>query len=152
MTVFNANNAFIKAFRDARTTNRKTIITIVRVLFENEVGGNEPDESALMKHLEDIFKKNKLSNIDIDREFAEEVIRGIANKYNEIDEQIEKASMRPLNGIGRIEINILRYGVFELLFGRDMVRSLDAEYVIDELAELAKNLVKSEKFCKIVAP
>ncbi len=142
MTVFNANNAFIKAFRDAQTTNCKTIIIIVRVLFENEGGDNEPDESALMKHLEDIVKKNKLSNIDIDREFAEEAIRGIANKYNEIDELIEKTSMRPLNGIGRIEINILRYGVFELRFGRDMVRSLDAVYVINELVELAKNLVR----------
>ena len=138
MTFLRANNAFIRAFRDAQTINRKTIITIVWVLFENDFDGNGPDESALMKHLDDIVKKNNLW--DIDREFAEEAIRGIANKYNEIDTQIVKTSIRPLDEIRIIEINVLRYGVFELQF-KDTGRLLKTSYVIKELVEIAKNLL-----------
>ena len=138
MTTFTANNAFIEAFRDARSTTRKTIITIVWVLFENDFDDNEPDESALMKRLEDIVKKNDLS--DIDRKFAEEAIRGIADKYNEIDKQIGKVSTWPLSKIGKIERSAFRYGVFELQF-KDTGTLLSPGYVINELVELAKNLV-----------
>ena len=127
------NNTFIEAIYGAETTNRKTIITIVWVLFENDDG--VLDEGVLMNCLEDIIEKNKLS--DINSEFAKNAIGGIVDKYIEIDKIIAEVSRRPLDSIGSIERNILRFGVFELKFGRAWAPA----YVINEAIELAKNLV-----------
>lgn len=127
------NNTFIEAIYGAETTNRKTIITIVWILFENDDGVLY--EGVLMNRLEDIIEKNKLS--DINSEFAKNAIGGIVDKYIEIDKIIAEVSRRPLDSIGSIERNILRFGVFELKFGRAWAPA----YVINEAIELTKNLV-----------
>ena len=127
------NKAFIEAICDAETTNRKTIITIVWVLFKNDDG--VLDKGVLMNCLEDIIEENKLS--DINKEVAENAIGGTVDKYNEIDKIIGEVSRRSLGSIGSIERNILRFGVFELKFGRAWAPA----YVINEVIELAKNLV-----------
>ena len=133
------NETFIKAFNDAETTDRKTIITIVWVLFENDINGGEPEQSSLMKHWKITIDKNELSNMGIDIEFAKNAIRGIVDKYNEIDKTIDDISKSKVTE--PIQRNILRFGVFGLKFGKDYGLPMERTEVNDAMIEIARNLL-----------
>jgi N utilization substance protein B len=89
---------------------------------------------------DDIFKiaKTNIENNpidDIDEVFVSRLIKGVKDKYKEIDVLIEKAAPEwPLEQIAAIDIAILRLAIYELLFCTD----IPPKVAIDEAVELAK--------------
>ena len=73
-----------------------------------------------------------------DTDFMEDLLKGVLKKQKELDTIIEKAAPEwPLDKISMIDRNVLRIGLFELLFGqRDQV---PPKVAINEAIELAKN-------------
>ena len=69
--------------------------------------------------------------------FIHDIVDGIMAHLNEIDQIIEKAAPQwPLDQIAMVDRNVLRVGIFELLFGnRDEV---PPKVAINESIELAK--------------
>jgi N utilization substance protein B len=69
------------------------------------------------------------------REFADELVRGVAENVEPIDEAIRTASKHwRLERMARVDRNILRIGVHELRRAPDVPRAI----IIDEAVELAK--------------
>ena len=88
--------------------------------------------SALSRNLDDVAGK------DADRAFAEKLITGIMGKNEELNAIIVKAAPQwPLDKIAPIDRNVLRIGLYELLFGnRD---SVPPKVALNEAIELAKS-------------
>src|SRR3989338_5043420 len=82
-----------------------------------------------------------------DTDFVEKLIKGIFEKIEAIDEIIEKAAPEwPLEQIAIVDRNVLRLGLYELLFGN--YKEAPPKVAINEAIELAKNFggEKSGKF------
>ncbi|OGG72530.1 transcription antitermination factor NusB, partial [Candidatus Kaiserbacteria bacterium RIFCSPLOWO2_01_FULL_53_17] len=74
---------------------------------------------------------------DVDQSFMERLLFGVIAKRNDIDLVIGKAAPEwPLERIAPIDRNILRLGLYELLFS-DRVQ-VPAKVAINEAIELAK--------------
>jgi len=73
-----------------------------------------------------------------DTDFIHQLIDGTMKHINEIDKIIEKAAPQwPLNQVAIVDRNVLRVGLYELLFGkRDEV---PPKVAINEAIELAKS-------------
>ena len=70
-------------------------------------------------------------------EFAWRIAKGLIENLSEIDKIIEKAAPQwPLNQIPIIDRNILRIGLYELLFGNR--KEVPPKVAINEAIELAK--------------
>lgn len=124
--------------RDAR-------ILIVQTLFENDFHGTEPTGSDLVSIFNRIAKEHNPSFVDND--FAKNILIGIASKYKEINTIIENtASDWPLEKIGTVDRNILRLGVFELLFGSEF--DVPGRVALNEAIEVTKAFLgdSSRKF------
>ena len=106
----------------------------LQTLFEWDFGGCKPDTAH------DILKRNiaEFGAELVDDEFTESLFNGVIRKQSVIDDIITKAAPEwPLDKINIIDRNILRIGLFELLFGnRDEV---PPKVAINESIELAKN-------------
>lgn len=114
--------------RDAR-------ILIVQTLFENDFHGKEPDGVELVRVFNRIAKEHNPTFID--NEFAKNILLGIAGKYSEINNIIEKVATNwPLDKIGSVDRNILRLGVFELLFGSEF--DVPGRVALNEAIEVTK--------------
>jgi N utilization substance protein B len=71
-------------------------------------------------------------------EFAWKIINGIIKNFNQLNKIIEKAAPEwPLHQISIIDRNILRIGLYELLFADP--NEVPARVAINEAIELAKN-------------
>ena len=71
-------------------------------------------------------------------EFGWKIMQGVAEHFNEIDTIIKKAAPEwPLNKIAIIDRNILRIGLYELLFANP--DEVPPKVAINEAIELAKN-------------
>ena len=71
-------------------------------------------------------------------EFGWKIMQGVAEHFNEIDNIIKKAAPEwPLNKIAIIDRNILRIGLYELLFANP--DEVPPKVAINEAIELAKN-------------
>ena len=82
-----------------------------------------------------------------DVSFAKVLVEGVAKQREKIDQIIEKAAPDwPLHQIANVDRNILRLGLFELLFGNRA--EVPARVAINEAIELAKTFggEKSGKF------
>lgn len=92
-----------------------------------------------MKEAETILARNvvEFGGDDVDHPFMETLLHGVLAKKEDIDMVIEKAAPEwPLDRIAPIDRNILRLGLFELLFAdRSQV---PAKVAINEAIELAK--------------
>jgi len=74
---------------------------------------------------------------DDDHAFSKALVRGISVKREEIDRVIERAAPQwPLGKIALIDRNILRIGLYELLFGDEL--SVPPKVALNEAIELAK--------------
>lgn len=72
-----------------------------------------------------------------DSAFVETLIRGVLKKQKKIDNVIEKAAPEwPLEQIAAVDRNVLRIGLFELLFGNK--KEVPNKVAINEAIELAK--------------
>ena len=99
--------------------------------------------------LEEVISRDaaEFANDVIDHSFIRSLLDGVLGKKSEIDLVIEKAAPDwPLDKISIIDRNILRIGLFELLFGD--AKEVPAKVAINEAIELAKNYggEKSGKF------
>lgn len=69
--------------------------------------------------------------------FAESIIKGVLKHHKNLDSIIEKAAPeRPINQIALIDRNVLRIGLYELLFGNK--KEVPSKVAINESIELAK--------------
>jgi N utilization substance protein B len=105
-------------------------ITVLQTLFEADLTDHDPRD-VLQRHLDERRFAPAL------REFAEQLLGGILANRAEIDNLIVEAAPNwPLDQMSRIDVNILRLAIFELLFA-------DGSYIpvkaaINEAVELAK--------------
>lgn len=80
---------------------------------------------------------DSLAHEDEDRPFTESLLKGIAAKREEIDAVVEKAAPQwPIEKVAIIDRNILRVGLFELLYGPTI--SVPPKVALNESIELAK--------------
>ena len=85
------------------------------------------------------WEKNtdSLAHEDEDQAFTESLLKGLAAKKEEIDGVVVKSAPQwPLEKIAAIDRNILRLGLFELLYGSTI--SVPPKVALNEAIELAK--------------
>lgn len=106
---------------------------VLQTLFEWDLGGidRKATHEILQRNVAE-FAPNKT-----DLPFMERLMDGILAKQTEIDLVIEKAAPDwPLDRISPVDRNILRLGLYELLFGERS--EVPAKVAINEAIELAK--------------
>ena len=105
-------------------------IAVLQTLFEVDLAGHDPHE-VLRRHLEDRHLPEPAEA------FATELLSGVLDHCQEIDQHITQAAPNwPLDQMSRIDVNILRIAIFELLFSGDAHIPIKA--AINEAVELAK--------------
>lgn len=106
---------------------------VLQTLFEwdlNTIGKSGAHE-VLMRNLEEFAPNTS------DAPFMERLLDGVLQKQKELDLVIEKAAPEwPLDRISPVDRNILRLGLYELLFADR--REVPAKVAINEAIELAK--------------
>lgn len=106
---------------------------VLQSLFEWDLNDakKETAEGVLVRNVEE-FAPNKT-----DLPFMKKLMDGIIQKQKELDLVIEKAAPEwPINRISPVDRNILRLGLFELLFSER--NEVPAKVAINEAIELAK--------------
>jgi len=106
---------------------------VLQTLFEWDLNNIEKKEikDVLVRNIEE-FAKNKS-----DQPFMERLLDGILGKQKELDLVIEKAAPEwPIDRISPVDRNILRLGLYELLFSDR--GEVPAKVAINESIELAK--------------
>ena len=117
------------------TSRRDARIMIIQALFESDFHRREPDGTHMVDMFNAIAREHNPALTDND--YAKKVLTGIASKYYEINAIIEKAAPDwPLDKIGSVDRNILRLGVFELLFGKDL--EVPGRVALNEAIEITK--------------
>jgi len=114
--------------------------TLFELDFKSFSNTYSPEEIALRNTAE-------FSNDVVDDSFIKQLLLGVLSKKPEIDEVISKAAPDwPIDKISMIDRNILRIGLFELLFSDSS--EVPAKVAINEAIELSKNYggEKSSKF------
>ena len=106
----------------------------MQTLYEWDFNGADP------KTLEGIFQKNLEEfgpGLD-DQEFPRTLVHGVVEKRENLDTIIEKAAPEwPMSQIAVVDRNILRLGLWELLFGD--YSAVPPKVAINEAIELAKS-------------
>jgi len=109
-------------------------ISVLQALFTSDMHGDLSLSAAL-----GALEKNttSLPHEDEDKSFSDKLLKGIIAKRDEIDEVIKKSAPQwPLEKIAAVDRNILRIGLFELLFGEST--SVPPKVALNEAIELAK--------------
>lgn len=108
---------------------------VLQALFECDIKDSlSPDNAraALLRDLADAFGK------DADRGFAESLLAGILEKKEELDAIIVKAAPQwPIEKVAPIDRNVLRIGLYELLFSDR--KEVPPKVALNEAIELAKS-------------
>jgi len=99
----------------------------VQALYEWQMTGTGEAE------IKSRFLQDK-SDKKLDKDYFQELISGVIDKVNELDETITPMLMRPLAEIDLVEHAILRLSTYELLYRLD----IPYRVVINEGVELAK--------------
>ncbi len=88
-------------------------------------------EETIERNIVEFSKKNK------EKEFIIELVKGVDNYKKEIDEVIAAAAPEwPLEKITTIDRNVLRIGLYELIYGKK--EEVPPKVAINEAIELAK--------------
>ena len=75
------------------------------------------------------------------KQYADTVVRGVADNLDAIDKKIAAASQNwRLERMSRVDRNLLRLGTWELMFRTDVPRAV----ILDEAVELAKSFGTDE--------
>lgn len=94
---------------------------------------NGKNKNVLPKIIKEVFL-NFAPNFD-DQGFVNSIVNGVVNRLDEIDKYIIKyATEWPLEQITTVDRNILRIGVYELIYDND----IPARVAINEAIEIAK--------------
>jgi N utilization substance protein B len=89
--------------------------------------------------VEKIFQRNlkSLGNGLFDQKYPQELLKGVLEHWDELNKLIVSGAPEwPLNQINAIDRNILRIGIFELLFSD--LKEVPPKVAINEAVELAK--------------
>lgn len=108
---------------------------VLQTLFESDMTNALSLDSART-----VLKRNtqEFSLGASDLAFAEALLQGVIAKTDELNAVIEKAAPQwPLTGIAPIDRNVLRIGLYELLFGDR--KSVPPKVALNEAIELAKS-------------
>lgn len=101
-----------------------------------------PQGLADAQSIERFWKEQSQSQNDI-RPYFEELVRGVATHWPEIDQFIEKNAQNwRLDRIEKVELAVLRVAIYEMLYRKDVPPAV----VIDEALEISK------KFCNSDSP
>ncbi len=119
-------------------------IIALQTLFEFEFRNDCEDLSC---QIDDILNRNFQRYHDLiqDRAFTTDLVHGILKKLNILDKKLQPIAPEwPIDQIARIDRNILRIGLYELLYETDV----PPKVVINESVELAKAFgnINSSKF------
>ena len=110
-------------------------IVALQTLYEYEFRVESEDASVNVDEIMDRNLSRYETAID-DKKFVETLIKGVLDNQAELDAKIQPiAPDWPIDQIARIDRNILRMGLYELLFKGDIV---PPKVVINEAVELAK--------------
>lgn len=110
---------------------------VLQTLFEwdaniEEGRGNPPLDETLARNVEEFAPGSS------DVPFMRRLLRGVIDKQKDLDLVIEKAAPEwPISRISRVDRNILRIGLYELLFSDRS--EVPAKVAINEAIELGKN-------------
>jgi len=102
-------------------------------LYEWDFSGKKPE------NLERIVEKNikEFGPGLEDKDFVWQLVNGVISKLSEIDKIIEKAAPEwPIEQITIVDRNVLRIGLYELLYGNK--EEVPPKVAINEAIELAK--------------
>jgi N utilization substance protein B len=106
-------------------------IVVLQTLFEVDLTGHDPRD-VLQRHIEERSFPAPAE------EFARQLLDGVLEHCQEIDELITQAAPNwPLDQMARIDVNILRIAIDELLFSGDA--HIPVKAAINEAVELAKS-------------
>ena len=110
-------------------------IVALQSLYEYEFRKESNDDSVDVKEILSRNLERYETAID-DTQFVESLVKGVLKEQKAIDEKIQPiAPDWPIEQIARVDRNILRIGVFELLHQADVV---PPKVAINEAVELAK--------------
>lgn len=110
-------------------------IVALQSLYEYEFRIQADDKSAV---IDDIMNRNleRYENEIEDTKFVSELIHGVLKNQDDLDNHIRPLAPEwPLEQIARIDRNILRLGLYELLYRGEQV---PPKVAINEAVELAK--------------
>jgi len=104
--------------------------TLYELDFRVEVAGKDVDRTAILER-----NVARYSEVVGDKEFVERLVTGVLSDIKELDAFIQPLAPEwPLNQIARIDKIILRMGVWELKYTKEV----PVKVVINEAVELAK--------------
>jgi transcription antitermination protein NusB len=110
-------------------------IVALQTLYEYEFRISAEDKSA---SVDDILNRN-LGRYDQeieDTDFVEKLVQGVLDHQDELDDKIRPLAPEwPLEQIARIDRNVLRVGLYELLY---LAAQVPPKVAINEAVELAK--------------
>jgi len=109
-------------------SRRQARIVALQTLYESDLAGHEAME-VLQRHVEDRHLDEAVA------EFAGALVEGVGANQEEIDARIQEAAPEwPLAQMARIDKNILRLAIYEILYNN----AVPARAAINEAVELAK--------------
>ena len=109
-------------------------IIVLQTLYEQEFREEAGDKTADLKQICDrnIERYRKATN---DQDFIEALVNGVFKQGKDIDLMIQPlATDWPIDKIARMDRLVLRIGIYELLYQKDV----PAKVIINEAVELAK--------------
>lgn len=108
---------------------------VLQTLFESDMTGVISYDAARVV-LQRNAKEFELGTSDV--QFAESLLQGVIAKLDEINEVIKQAAPQwPLDKVAPIDRNVLRIGLYELLFGDRS--SVPPKVALNEAIEIAKS-------------
>ena len=120
----------------------------LQTLFEMDVRDIWKEEEAISIYDEKVEEFSDEESNDVDVNYSHFLLKGIISKRDQIDKIITKSVTNwPLDKITIIDRNIIRIGIFELLFGNSM--DVPERVALNESIELAR-LYGTEKSSKFV--
>ena len=90
--------------------------------------------------ISEILKRNikEKKEVDLDKKYIKDTTLGVIKKIKIVDKKISKAAPEwPLEQIARVDKNILRVAIFELLYAEKDTQ-VPPKVAIDEAVEIAK--------------
>jgi N utilization substance protein B len=107
--------------------------TVLQTLYEWDFGGLKSDPTEILKRLTKEFAQGELDNT-----FTNSLLHGVVSKIKDLDDIITKAAPEwPVEKISIMDRNILRIGLFELIFSDR--GEVPPKVAINEAIELGKN-------------
>ena len=107
---------------------RQARMIALQTLYEYDTAHHVPEE-VLQRHIEERHLQPKVV------EYAHELVMGVCDHLADIDAHIQSAAREwPLEQMARIDKNILRLAIYEILFNN----TVPAKAAINEAVELAK--------------